>query len=78
MHSRSQADMLKAKGYISAADAAQRVGRHITGIYRLLDDGEVEELRIGRSRYINMASLIAYLNRVSPDAARLLGLTGKE
>lgn len=44
-----QSEILREKGYITASEAAQRFGRHVSSIYRLVESKAVDGLRIGRS-----------------------------
>jgi excisionase family DNA binding protein len=70
--------MLEEKGYVTVATAAEKLGRHITSIYKLIEQKKVEGLQIGRSRYIKFDSLVAYANKESPNGAVLLGLVTKK
>lgn len=67
----TQAEKLALKGYVTAREASELLGRHITSVYRMVQTKTVEGLHIGRSWYVKRASLISYLG---PDAARALGL----
>lgn len=54
-----QAEMMEAKGWMLASTAAERLGVHITTIYRWIDGGKVEGTGPSHRRYVKVASLIA-------------------
>ena len=67
----TQAEMLKTQGWVTVSDAAKRIGRHVTTVYRLIETKQVQELRVGQSRYVRWVSLVQFLG---PNAAKALGL----
>ena len=73
----TQAEKLAEKGFITATLAAEMLGRHITSVYRLVEAGSLEGLRIGRSWYVKRTSLVEYANKLSPNGALVLGLVTK-
>jgi len=73
--SKAQEDLMAKKGYITAAEAARRIGVTVSRIYEWLDENKLEGCCIGTGerprRYVSSASLIAC---VGPEAAKALGL----
>jgi len=67
----TQARKLARSGYMTAREAADLIGRHVTSVYRMVQAGTVDGLHIGRSWYVQRDSLARYLG---PAAARALGL----
>lgn len=70
-----QSEIMRGQGYVTAMEASQKFGRHVTTIYRLVESQAVEGTRIGRAWYVKWASLVSYANKQDPHAAQLLGLT---
>ena len=70
----TQAEILGKQGYITASEAAGKLGRHITSVYRLVQTGALEGVHIGRSWYVKSESIIGYANKECPNGAALLGL----
>jgi excisionase family DNA binding protein len=58
-------------GWVTVAEAAWLAGVHITTIYRLLNEGVLEETRHGRFRFVSRESLARYYI-APPIAARIL------
>lgn len=73
----TQAEKLEEKGFITASLAADLLGRHITSVYRLVEAGALEGLRIGRAWYVKRASIVQYANKQSPNGALMLGLVAR-
>jgi len=67
----SIADKMRLQGYVSASEAAQKVGRSVHTIYRWQEDGIIESVNIGGHHFVKIKSLIDYLG---VDAAELLGV----
>jgi excisionase family DNA binding protein len=71
----TQAEMMRAQGYVTVKEAAARLGRSVPYVYDLLDNGKVHGVSSGAGkharRYVQWSSLVDY---VGPEAARLLGL----
>lgn len=65
-----QAEMMRARGFMAAAEVARRIGRTTQSVYALIESGQVQGVRVGRSWYADVKSLAAYLG---PDAARMFG-----
>ena len=58
-------------GFLPAQQVANTLGKHVSTIYRWSDSGAIEEIRIGKRRYIKTKSIVAYLGK---DVAALFGL----
>jgi excisionase family DNA binding protein len=67
-------ERMRAQGYVTAKEVAGWLGRHVTGVYDLVDNGKVEGMRVGRARFIKLASLRQYLG---PQAASALGVPAR-
>jgi len=68
----TQIDKMKAQGYLTIKDVADTLGVHVTTIYRLIDMGRVEGVRIGRARYVKRESVLSYYSGIDEKAAALL------
>lgn len=66
-----QDKMLAAKGYLPARTVAEKMNRNITTVYRWLDDGNVQGVKIIGDRYVNVLSLVKY---IGVQESVLLGL----
>jgi hypothetical protein len=64
-------DLMRKQGFIPTREAANKLGRNITTIYRWVDAGKVEGTEVASRRYVNLKSLAAFVGK---DAAQLLGL----
>ncbi len=49
---------------LTTAEAAELLGVSRTTVYELLNAGQLESIRIGRSRRIPRAALVAYVDRL--------------
>lgn len=67
----TQAQKMREQGYLTILDVAKALGVHVTSIYRLLNLGRVESIRVGRARYVNRASVIAYYKGIDEKTAAL-------
>jgi len=63
--------IMRDAGYVTVAEAAALAGVHIATVYRALDDGQLDETRHGRFRFISRESLAAYYS-APPIAARIV------
>jgi len=55
---------------LSLEDAALRLGRSRRFVERLIAGGELESVKIGRTRLVSIAALAAYVERHTVKAAR--------
>lgn len=69
-----EAKAMRAQGYVPAMEAAGWACRHVSQIYEALEEGRIKGKRIGRARYVEWDSLLAWINRYDTDAAKLLGV----
>lgn len=58
------------RGYITATDAAARIGYTVQGIYKMLEEGRIIGARIGRARFVLYASLKKHMHEIAPEAAK--------
>jgi excisionase family DNA binding protein len=70
-------DLLAAKGYIPASEAAALVGKSLQTIYYWIDDAKIEAVRIDTHRFVKRSSLVAFIKAADPAAVALLGLEEK-
>lgn len=67
-----QAEIMRQKGYLLAAEVARRCGIDTATVYRWIAEGSVREIRMaGRYHYVDVRSVVAHLGH---DAAVALGL----
>lgn len=66
-----QAAMMRARGYITPREAAERLGISTGTIYRWVDEGHVAEQRLAGARYVEVGSLTKH---VGPAAMTMLGV----
>lgn len=64
-------EIMRVDGWVTVAEAAWLAGVHAATIYRLLDDGKLEESKHGRFRFVSRASLAAFYD-APPIAKRIL------
>lgn len=65
----TEADMLRSKGYLPATEVAKRIGKHVTNIYRAVEDKRLRGIKVGRHWYVRVDSLTEFLG----PAAALFG-----
>ena len=54
---------------ITVEEAAYRLSLSRSVVYRLMRDGEVEDVKVGRSRRITAESVSAFVDRMTADGA---------
>lgn len=57
----NQAEVMRSRGYITAREASEKMGMDIASIYRWLETGEVDGVKVGVKRYVSKASLVKKL-----------------
>lgn len=63
----SQRHLMEEKGFLLASEVARRIGKQPSTIYRWIDDGKIQAVRVqNRFWYVEKGSLITYLG---PEAA---------
>lgn len=55
---------------LSIKEAAERTGYHVEYLRRLIRDGKLEAVRVGRVFLIRVSSLEAYVASLDPEDAR--------
>ena len=53
--------------YLSPTEAAKVAGMGRAWVYQRVRDGDVDSIKLGRARRINVQSLVAYLDRVRAE-----------
>lgn len=66
---------LRAKGYVPAVEAAEKLGFTAQTIYDWMDDQTIHGIRLGKGRWVEWKSVVAYFKSKDPEAAKLVGLT---
>ena len=61
------------KGWVRVSIAADKMGIHITTIYRAIETAELQSTKAANVVYVSIKSCIAYLGE---EAAKALGLSG--
>jgi|6_EtaG_2_1085325.scaffolds.fasta_scaffold04337_5 hypothetical protein len=62
---------LRAKGYVPASDIATKLDKHVTTIYRWIDAGTIDGIRVGKLRYVSLQSLFNYLGDETVETLEL-------
>jgi hypothetical protein len=65
---------LRAKGFVPAVEAAEKLGFSAQSVYDWMDSGKVAGVRLGKARWIEWRSVVAYFKGASPEAAKLAGI----
>jgi len=65
---------MRQQGYLRASEVARVLHVHHSAVYRLIDTKKLIELRVGGSRYVEIASLREYLG----DSAHAFDLPEEE
>lgn len=73
--SKTQEEMMLAKGYAPAKTVAEKMGRHVATVYRMAEKGELLEMTVGHSRYISILSVVKYLG---VPQSKLLGIVPED
>jgi hypothetical protein len=68
---KSEADLMHERGFVTVITASRAVHRHTSRIYAALDAGEIKGDRIGRNRYVKWESLVAWITREGDTALKL-------
>tara|TARA_R100000458_G_C8038678_1_gene90984 strand:- start:167 stop:388 length:222 start_codon:yes stop_codon:yes gene_type:complete len=64
-------DLLVSKGYAPASDVAKKINTHVSTVYRWVDAGEVDGIRVGKRRYVHLESLFSFLGEDAVTALEL-------
>lgn len=70
----TEAEVMRAKGYVTADEAAAAARRHPTRIYAAVRAGRLIGSHSGDRLYVRWTSLIDWVNRRDTNAASLLGM----
>lgn len=65
---------MRSKGFIPATEAAERLGYAAQSVYDWMDAGKVRGARLGRARWVEWASVVAYFKAQDSEAAKLAGI----
>jgi len=67
-----QREIMLKGGYLTANEAAKRVGVNAATVYRMIAGGKVETSRAGQLIYIKAASLAAHYKEAPPIFERIM------
>lgn len=62
---------MRAQGYVTVRDLTSKLGMHVNSVYRWVNEGEVSAIKIGRTRFITLASVV---KKIGHEAAEAVGL----
>lgn len=65
---------LRDKGYVPVPEAAQRLGYSRQGIRFWISDGYIHGVQLGRSWWVEWASVVKHIKSIDPEAAKLAGI----
>jgi hypothetical protein len=66
-------DLMRLKGYLPAVEVAKRIGFTAQSVYDWMDAKDIHGVRLGKGRWVEWASVVAYFKRKDPETAKLLG-----
>jgi hypothetical protein len=66
---------LRAKGYVPAVEAAEKLGFTTQTLYDWMDADVVHGIRLGKGRWVEWASIVSYFKKKDPEAAKLAGIS---
>lgn len=68
---------LRAKGFVPAVEAAEKIGFTAQSVYDWMDSKppKIHGVRLGAGRWVEWKSVVEYFKTSSPEAAKLVGLT---
>lgn len=66
---------LRAQGFVPAVEAAEKLGFSSQSLYDWMDTNKIRGVRLGKARWVEWKSVVAYFKAASPEAAKLVGLT---
>ena len=65
---------LRAKGYVPAVEAAEKLGFTTQTLYDWMDAEKVHGVRLGKGRWVEWKSVVTYFRDSDPEAAKLAGI----
>lgn len=71
---KSQAQMMREKGYMHAGEVARRAGVSSAAVHGWADKGQVESVKVGKRCYLKIDSLVRHLGE---QASVILNMEGK-
>lgn len=65
---------LRKQGFVPAVEAAEKLGYAAQSVYDWMDAGKVRGVRLGKGRWVEWASVVAFFKGQDPEAAKLAGI----
>jgi excisionase family DNA binding protein len=59
--SKKQVEMMRTRGYVTAQEAADKLGHSPRHVARLVEEGRLNGTKVGARHYVALASVRAYL-----------------
>lgn len=66
---------LRSRGYLPAVEAAEKLGFTAQALYDWQDEEKIHGVRLGKARWVEWKSVVAFFKMRDPEAAKLAGLT---
>ena len=66
---------LRARGFLPATEAAEKLGFTAQSVYDWMDGSKIHGVRLGKGRWVEWSSVVAFFKKSDPEAARLAGIT---
>jgi excisionase family DNA binding protein len=73
----TEAETMKAKGFLTAAEVAERIGKHVQTVYWWMKDGKIEHVWVSGHKYVSWPSVVRHYTEIDPKGASLLGIGAK-
>lgn len=65
---------LRAKGFLPAVEAAEKIGFTPQTLYDWMDDEKIHGVRLGKGRWVEWSSVVTYLKGSNPEVVKLAGI----
>lgn len=63
----AQRKLMAERGYVTAADAAEATGSHISSFYKWVSEGRITGSRIGNHWFVEVESVVRHLSSTGTD-----------
>jgi hypothetical protein len=65
---------LRSKGFLPAVEAAGKLGFTAQSVYDWMDESKIHGVRLGKARWVEWSSVVAFFKKKDPEAAKLAGI----
>ena len=65
---------LRARGFVPAVEAATKLGFTPQSVYDWMDESKIHGVRLGKGRWVQWSSVVAWFKKQDPEAAKLAGI----